>query len=304
MLFRFQAVHCGVYREFLSHLSQRPAQVTRPQDIPFLPISFFKTQTVQSFPGEPALTYTSSGTTGSITSRHPVVDPGFYLDHSVRTFEGFYGPLTDWVVLCLLPSYLERGGSSLVAMAERFVRETGSPLSGFFLSETEEIKHRTALAKAEGKKVLIVGVTFALLDWAERESTDLSGCVVMETGGMKGRRKELIRSEVHEILCERFHLSEVHSEYGMTELFSQAYSKGGGRFDCPASLRLYLRDRTDPLEVGDHLSAGAICAADLANVDSCAFLATDDLARRVDGQLEILGRLDASDERGCSLLTA
>ena len=300
-LFRFQAGHNKVYQSYLTYLGVETEKITAMYDIPFLPISFFKSHPVISGTWKPEVVFTSSGTTRQEVSRHSIPSMTFYLKHSQKIFEDRFGPLEEFHVLCLLPSYLERTGSSLVAMANHFIHVSASPFSGFYLKDLDRLVSQLETLKG-GKKVLLLGVSFALLDLAEQFEVDLSHCIVMETGGMKGRRPEITRQELQEILCKNMNIDRVHSEYGMTELLSQAYSEGGGIFASPPSLKVLLREINDPFsrEIG---SAGAINLIDLANFHSCSFIETQDLGRlHQDGHFEVLGRLDNSDLRGCNLL--
>lgn len=300
-LFRFQAEHNPIYRQYLAYIGVVPDQISDIPAIPFLPISLFKYREVRTGEWRPEVTFTSSGTTGMSVSRHAIPSRQHYWRHSQRIFESCYGPLSDYHVLCLLPSYLERTGSSLVAMADHFIRESGSPESGFFLHDLERLAKKLEMLRGS-RKVLLLGVTFALLDLAEDYPADLRHCVVMETGGMKGRRPELTREELHGILKAAFGVNAIHSEYGMTELLSQAYSPGEGIFQCPASMRVVLKEVNDPFSA-KNLTSGLINVVDLANTHSCAFIETQDLGRwREGGHFEVLGRMDASDARGCNLL--
>jgi hypothetical protein len=302
-LFHFQAVYNPVYRDFLRNLSVDITSVTELNQIPFLPIRFFKTHDIKTGEWIPEVTFTSSGTTALTTSRHAVQHLSFYLDHAQRCFEHFFGSLTGYHLLALLPSYLERQGSSLIAMIDHFIRGTGSPYSAFYLHDVDRLVDRLESLRGDNKTTLLWGVSFALLDLAEKHSMDLSHCRLFETGGMKGRRKEIIRQELHKVLGESFHLKNVFSEYGMTELLSQAYSKGGTRFFCPPWMRVLARDMTDPLETGLLNETGGINVIDLANCHSAAFIETEDLGRVFEeGTFEVLGRADNSDVRGCSLL--
>lgn len=304
-LFQYQAKNNPVYRQYLDYLAIKPKTINRLEEIPFLPIELFKShQILTNSSVDIQKTFESSGTTMQTTSKHYVKDLHFYQQISRKIFEQQYGKLQDYHILALLPSYLERNNSSLVYMVQHFIEQTQSPISGFFLDNTDELINvlRKALKKSE-RKILLIGVTFALLDLAEAYSLDLSQVIVMETGGMKGRRQEMLRTEVHQILKKSFHLREVHSEYGMTELLSQAYSLGNETFDMPTTMRIFLRDVNDPLHINNHLRYGGINIIDLANVDSCAFIATQDLGK-ITGkhQFQVLGRLDNSDIRGCNLL--
>lgn len=302
-IFRFQALHNPVYAQFLEALQVNPAAVETVEQVPFLPVRFFKTKEVQTTVFEPEAVFESSGTTGTVNSRHLVKDLGIYRQSFTRSFELFYGPVNGWCIIGLLPSYLERKGSSLVFMTDELIKASGHPQSGFYLNDQEKLPAVLKELEAKGQKTLLLGVTFALLDLAERFPQPLQNTIVMETGGMKGRRRELLREEVHDILKKAFGLPVIHSEYGMTELLTQAYSKGGGIFSCPPWMKIVLRDEEDPFTV-TRSGKGIINVIDLANVYSCCFLATDDAGQAYpDGQFEVLGRVDGSDIRGCSLLT-
>jgi hypothetical protein len=307
-LFRYQAAHCPPYQAFLASLRHDPARVQRVVDIPFLPIEFFKTQEVRTDPGQwqPQEVFRSSGTTLQQRSRHLVRDPALYRANAATIFEAAYGPLTNWIFLALLPSYLEQGESSLVAMVADFAQRSGQAQPAFFLRDHAGLLRALAEAKTQpGRRVLLFGVTYALLDLAAEygPAPELQDVVVLETGGMKGRRREMIREELHQELQAAFGPAPIHSEYGMTELLSQAYSPGEGLFYCPPQMRVLLRDAADPFSVAEDRTEGAINVIDLANVDSCAFIETKDLARRhPNGAFEVLGRMDNSDIRGCSQL--
>ncbi|MFD2784775.1 acyl-CoA synthetase family protein [Hymenobacter rubripertinctus] len=305
-LFRYQAAHCAPYAAYLAALGRRAEAVAGMEDIPFLPIEFFKTHAVRTAAAhwEPQETFLSSGTTQQQRSHHYVREPQLYRRHAQRIFEHSYGPLSGWTVLALLPSYLEQGGSSLVAMVEHFARESGQRQPAFFLHDHAALLAALAAAKQEpGRKVLLIGVSYALLDFAAAHAgrPELLGLTVLETGGMKGRRREMIREELHTELQRAFGPAGIHSEYGMTEMLGQAYSFGDGRFHAPPQLQILLRDPSDPFSASLTRTAGALNVIDLANIDSCAFLETKDLARRhPDGSFEVLGRLDNSDVRGCN----
>ncbi|MEO6613216.1 MAG: acyl transferase [Chitinophagaceae bacterium] len=301
-IFHSQVVQTPVYREYAAALHINPETVTRLEQVPFLPIRFFKTHAVQAGLFEPAAIFESSGTTGSINSRHAVKDLSLYEESFTRGFNLFYGPAEDYCIIGLLPSYLERKNASLVYMADKLVGQSGHPQSGFYLDEYEKLA--TVLSELEKKqqKTLLIGVTYALLDFAEQYPIKLRHTNIMETGGMKGRKKEMIREEVHAILKEKFGLSVIHSEYGMTELLSQAYSKGAGIFTCPPWMKVVLRDEEDPLLI-KNTGSGAVNIIDLVNIHSCSFIATDDAGRLyADESFEILGRMDGSDLRGCGLM--
>ena len=307
-LFRLHAERNPVYRGFLSALG-RDARVRQVDDIPFLPISAFRNkrvlldETPDSGPGPAPVIFTSSGTTGSITSSHLVPWPELYERSFLTSFTAAYGDPSRWRILALLPAYLERPGSSLVYMAQKLISASGDPLSGTYLYQYDELADVLRRSEAEVKPTLLLGVTFALLDLAEKHPMPLKHTVVMETGGMKGRRPELVREELHTILRSAFSLEAVHSEYGMTELLSQAWSKGDGLYRCPPWMRVSLRDVNDPLSRVKTGRTGGIDIIDLCNIGSCPFISTQDLGRtHADGSFEVLGRFDNSDVRGCNLM--
>ncbi|HLZ88334.1 MAG TPA: hypothetical protein VKQ52_13860 [Puia sp.] len=303
-LFRFQYANNPLYRQYTETLGVDPAGVTRLEEIPFLPVSFFKTDRVKTTDFVPETVFTSSGTTGVVSSRHEIKDLDLYKRSFRTAFDQFYGPAGDWCIIGLLPSYLERTSSSLVVMVDDLIRRSGHPRSGFYLYEHEALYRVLQELEARGQKTLLIGVTFALLDFAEKYSLSLQHTVIMETGGMKGRRRELTRAELHAFLAERLGVASVHAEYGMTELLSQAYSPGQGLFTCPPWMRMLVRTEDDPLEVRT-AGEGILNIIDLANCWSCAFLATDDVGRIYpDGRFAVSGRVDNSDIRGCSLLVA
>lgn len=300
--FQYQFRNNAVYNSYVKALGVNPTVVNSVSQIPFLPVSFFKTHSVKTGDFVAETVFESSGTTGSINSRHQVKDLLLYKESFTRGFELFYGPVTDWCIIGLLPSYLERENSSLVYMVNELIQQSADPRSGFYLTEFEKLSAVLKEAEAGKQKTLLIGVTFALLDFAELSHLSLQHTVVMETGGMKGRRKEMIRAEVHDLLKKGFGISAVHSEYGMTELLSQAYSKGEGIFSAPPWMKILVRDEEDPLLVKE-TGAGIINIIDLANIDSCCFIATDDAGKvHRDGSFEVLGRMDGSDLRGCSLM--
>jgi phenylacetate-coenzyme A ligase PaaK-like adenylate-forming protein len=302
-LFYFQAKHNPVYSSFLEALGVNPRSVKELVDIPFLPISFFKNHRVRTGDWPVDTVFTSSGTTGITTSTHEVANLNFYLEHAERTFEYFFGKLTDYHFLALLPSYLERKNSSLVAMMDHFIKRSQSPYSGFFLKETDKLIDDLNTLRSDSRKTILWGVTFALLDLAEGNDLDLSHCLVFETGGMKGRRKEIIRSQLHAQLRKEFNIPAVYSEYGMTELLSQAYTHGQSTFSCPPWLKILGREVTDPMRKGLLSEVSGVNVVDLANWHSVAFIETEDLGKVYeDGTFEILGRFDNSDLRGCNLL--
>jgi Acyl-protein synthetase, LuxE len=302
-LFGFQYENNTVYRDYANYLDITPDKVQSLTEIPFLPVRFFKSHEVKTTTFEPALIFESSGTTATINSCHYVKEPALYEKSFLTAFRQFYGEIKGWCVLGLLPSYLERENSSLVYMVKKLIKESGHTQSGFFLHDYQELNNVIAESEANKQKTLVIGVTYALLDFAEKFPPPLSSTIIMETGGMKGRREELIREEVHEKLKNAFGLKTIHSEYGMTELLSQAYSKGDGIFECPPWMKVLVRDEEDPFLIKEE-GKGAVNIVDLANIYSCAFIATDDAGKiNADGCFEILGRMDGSDLRGCSLLT-
>ncbi len=300
--FQYQFENNSVYRSFCDLLYKHPAEISRIEEIPFLPIEFFKSKKVVSSSKKPETIFTSSGTTGSQTSKHFVTDLNLYEQSFNNGFNHFFGPIENFVVLGLLPSYLEREGSSLIYMVNDFITKSNHPESGFYLNQFELLAEKLKSLNTAGKKVLLIGVSFALLDLIENHQFALKNTIVMETGGMKGRRKELIRSELHALLKKGFGVSHIHSEYGMTELMSQAYSKGDGIFQTPPWMKIITRDPEDALTLVRN-QTGAINVIDLANINSCSFIATQDLGRVYqDGSFEIIGRFDNSDIRGCNLM--
>jgi phenylacetate-coenzyme A ligase PaaK-like adenylate-forming protein len=302
-VFRYQAENNKVYKEYLQLLHTNISDVKTVEQIPFLPIEFFKSRTVVSSEMEAKAIFTSSGTTGKFTSRHYVPDLSIYENSFKKGFELYYGPIQDYCVLALLPSYLEREGSSLIYMMEHLIKDSGHSKSGFYLHNHEELVATLKELKQTNQKVLLLGVSFALLDLAEEYQLNLEDVIVMETGGMKGRRKEITREELHAFLCERLGTKQIHSEYGMTELLSQAYSKGNSLFQTPPWMKILIRDTYDPFSYEKQGRTGGVNVIDLANIHSCAFIETKDLGRiHPDGSFEILGRFDHSDIRGCNLL--
>jgi len=303
-LFRFQYAHNELYRRYCDIIGLSVTDVTTLTQIPFLPISFFKTHEVLTLPataGACSLVFESSGTTGSVNSRHMVFDPEVYRISLLNGFQKFYGPPSDYVILALLPSYLERANASLVYMAKTLMEAGAHADSGFYINEWDKLS-RTIQKHQGHRKVLLLGVTFALLDFAEAHPAVLKDVIVMETGGMKGRRTEMTRAEVHMQLSDLLGIPIIHSEYGMTELLSQAYATGNGIFRPTATMLPLVRDINDPLDVKP-AGSGVLNIVDLANVYSCAFIATEDMGRiHTDGSFEVLGRIDHSALRGCSLM--
>lgn len=301
-VFRFQAEEVPIYKDFITQLKIAPETIDHYSQIPFLPISFFKTHRVVATNVSCETTFTSSGTTGQTPSKHLLDDYAFYIENTIRIFEKQYEHPSQYSVLALLPSYLERSGSSLIAMTKAFI-DLGNR-GGFFLHNLNELAEQIAANEKEQRKTLLLGVTYALLDFAELHPMPLMYTTIIETGGMKGRREELTREEVHHLLKKAFHVKEIHSEYGMTELLSQAYAKKNGLFHCPPWMKVLCRDTTDPLQWAKTGKTGGINIIDLANRHSCAFIATEDLGKtHIDGSFEILGRFDQAEARGCNLMT-
>jgi len=302
-VFKHQFEHNSVYRSFCDLLYKHPSDVHTIEQIPFLPIEFFKTHTIASTNKAAEAIFTSSGTTGSVVSKHHVSDLNVYKHSFRKGFQSFYGAIEEYTVLALLPSYLEREGSSLVYMANDMIAQSKQPQSGFYLHDLEALKDTLLKLEAKGQKTLLMGVSYALLDLIEAHSFKLKHTTVMETGGMKGQRKELVKSELHTILKEGFGVDKIHSEYGMTELLSQAYSYGNGVFSTPTWMKILTRDPEDALSIQPIGKSGGVNIIDLANINSCAFIATQDLGKiHSNGTFEILGRFDESDIRGCNLM--
>ncbi|HZY37632.1 MAG TPA: acyl transferase [Mucilaginibacter sp.] len=304
-IFQYQAKNCIVYKEFIHGLNIDPEAVRVVEQIPFLPIEFFKSHAVLSSAMPADVVFTSSGTTGMITSSHFVTDISWYTESFRKAFALFYGEIEKYTVLALLPSYLEREGSSLIYMADDLIKRSDNPDSGFFLYDYDKLYNQLKKQLSAQKPTLLLGVTFALLDFIEKYTLNFPEMIVMETGGMKGKRKEMIRQELHEQLCKGFGVKTIHSEYGMTELLSQAYSKGRGIFNCPPWMKIITRDTNDPMTLLKGDRAGGVNVIDLANINSCSFIATQDLGKvYADNSFEVLGRFDNSDIRGCNLLIA
>ena len=302
-VFRLQYENNLVYREFCDFLKTDVQKVKSIEQIPFLPIQFFKSHSVISSTNPIETTFTSSGTTGMITSKHLVTDLGIYEESYRKGFSQFYGNIEDYVVVALLPSYLEREGSSLIHMVDDLIQLSNQVESGFYLHNYEELIAKLIQLDHAGQNVILIGVTYALLDLVEKHSFQLENTIIMETGGMKGKRKEMIREELHLELCNGFGVKSIHSEYGMTELLSQAYSLGEGIFECPSWMQILVRDTEDALSYVREGKTGGINVIDLANINSCSFIATQDLGKKYpNGSFEILGRFDHSDIRGCNLM--
>lgn len=305
-LFKFQATHNKVYQQYLKYLGVKIDQVKNLDQIPFLPIEFFKSHRVTTGNFRADVVFQSSGTTQQARSKHYLPSDTFYKQNARNIFEFFYGPLQNYIFMALLPSYLEQGQSSLVAMMDHFIQKSGQEFPGFYLHDLPSLQQNIHLARRTGKKIILVGVTYALLDLADfLPPNSLFDIIIMETGGMKGRRKEMIREELHNHLQNAFGVASIHSEYGMTELLSQAYSTGKGIFMPAPTIKVFLRDLNDPLSVSRDKKTGGLNIIDLANVDSCAFLETKDVGKKnTDGSFEVLGRFDNSDIRGCNLLVS
>ncbi|HEY4618493.1 MAG TPA: acyl transferase [Flavobacterium sp.] len=302
-VFRFQYENNLVYKEFCDLLKTDVPKVKSLQQIPFLPIQFFKSHKVVSNTNAIEATFTSSGTTGTNTSKHLVTDTSIYEESYRQGFSEFYGNIEDYVVLALLPSYLEREGSSLIYMVEDLIKLSNHSDSGFYLHNHDELIEKLIELDQSGQNVILIGVTYALLDLIEKQYFQLQHTIIMETGGMKGKRKEMIREELHEQLCEGFGVSMIHSEYGMTELLSQAYSLGNGVFECPSWMQILVRDSEDALSYIPQGKTGGLNVIDLANINSCSFIATQDLGKKnPNNSFEVLGRFDNSDIRGCNLM--
>ena len=302
-LFKFQFEENPVYRSFCDLLYKHPSDIQKLVDIPFLPIEFFKTHKIVSSKIDIEQTFTSSGTTGSLVSQHHVADLNIYKTSFQKGFSYFYDNIKDYTILALLPCYLEREGSSLIYMVEDMIQESKHPKSGFYLNDLDALKQTLLELETSRQKTLLIGVSYALLDLVEFHQFDLKHTIIMETGGMKGRRKELIKSELHAILKKGFGVDKIHSEYGMTELLSQAYSKGNGLFSTPPWMKVLIRDPEDALTILGGKKSGGLNVIDLANINSCAFIATQDLGKiHENGTFEVLGRFDQSDIRGCNLM--
>ncbi|MBX9851715.1 MAG: acyl transferase [Cytophagaceae bacterium] len=302
-LFKFQAENNTIYKTYLEALRINPLQIDEPSQIPFLPIDFFKTQKVTTGDFSEEIIFQSSGTTGQERSAHYVKDLNFYKKVARRIFKSSNGPLEEYIILALLPSYLENKSSSLIYMMNDFIAQTGSSESGFILGRMDEISSLVETCRRKNKKIILWGVTYALLDLAEKHPMNLSDIIIMETGGMKGKRQEMIREEVHSYLKAQFQVSGIHSEYGMTELLSQAYSANNGIFKPVPWFRILIRQPNDPFTMSALGKAGGVNIIDLSNVDSCAFIQTQDFGLVFENNsFEIRGRIDNSDVRGCNLL--
>ncbi len=303
-IFRLQYAGNKIYGEFVKSLRIDPASIKSVSQIPFLPVEFFKNHRVVTGNLPSVTVFESSGTTGSESGKHYVVDTGIYEKSFLNAFRLFYGDPAGWMIAALLPSYTERKNSSLVYMMDNLIKRSSYSESGFYRDDAGSMIQAIEKARSQERKVLLMGVSFALLDLAEKYSPDFHDIIVMETGGMKGRRKEITRMELHSVLKKAFNVKAIHSEYGMTELLSQAYSKGEGIFNCPPWMKILIRDPQDPLTIiNEPEITGGINIIDLANIHSCSFISTGDLGKlHEDGSFEVLGRIDNSDIRGCNLL--
>ncbi|WP_297705606.1 acyl transferase [uncultured Eudoraea sp.] len=302
-IFNFQYDNNPVYQKFCNYLGKTKSNVNAVEDIPYLPIEFFKSKKVLAKNQKPQIVFESSGTTGQLVSKHYVARLAIYVKSYLKTFEYFYGNIEDYCVLALLPSYMEREGSSLIYMVKDLIKKSGNPKSGFYLDNKSDLLKTLESVDQSAGKAILIGVSYALIDFSENHSLNLKNTIFMETGGMKGRRTELVRDELHSILKNSFCLDAVHSEYGMTELLSQAYSKANGIFNCPPWMSVSIRETEDPLTTEPFGKIGGINIIDLANIYSCSFIATQDLGRVYkDGSFEVLGRFDHSDVRGCNLM--
>lgn len=302
-VFAIQYKEVAMYRKFCQSLDKVPGKVCSIQEIPFLPVHLFARYCIIRENQQPELIFESSGTTGSIPSKHYVSDAGLYQSSFRKCFSLFYGNITDYTIVALLPSYLERKNASLVYMVNDWIQQSGQPESGFYLNNREELYQMLLKLIAQNRKTLFLGVTFALLDFAEKYTLPKNHITIMETGGMKGRRREPVRAEVHQFLQEKLGVDHIHSEYGMTELLSQAYAQKNGVFHCPPWMKVLIRDPEDPLSFLAYGKTGGINIIDLANLNSCSFLATQDLGKaQTDGSFEVLGRFDNAEIRGCNLM--
>lgn len=302
-VFRFQYLQNGLYRDYCDALGRDPRTVRGVDLIPYLPVEMFRNHRVVSFDGVEEAVFVSSGTTGQESSRHYVKSLDIYKESVLHGFRRFYGDPSQYCILALLPSYLERNDSSLVYMARILIEQSRHAGSDFYLYDYQRLSDMITRLTDRGERIMLLGVSFALLDLAEHHPTKMKNTIMIETGGMKGRRREMVREELHGKLEVSFGLDSIHSEYGMTELLSQAYSKGGGLFACPPWMKVVIRDSYDPLQITEGRRAGGINVIDLANVHSCSFLATQDLGKlHPGGMFEVLGRFDNSDVRGCNLM--
>ncbi len=302
-IFREQASNVPVYSQFIDYLGINPKEITELEKIPFLPIQFFKNHKIVYQNKDPEIIFSSSGTTGGKKSCHRIVKTEIYKQSFTKSFQLFYGNPEDYCILALLPAYLERKGSSLIYMTEHLIKMSDHKKSGFYLYNHKDLYKNLQELEEKGQKTLLLGVSFALVAFAEKYSFPLNHTLIMETGGMKGRREEMTRENLHALLCEKFHLKQIHSEYGMTELLSQAYSSGNGKFFTPPWMKVFIRDSYDPFTIINNNKSGGINIIDLANLYSCSFIETQDIGKReTEGSFQVQGRFDQSDLRGCNLL--
>jgi phenylacetate-coenzyme A ligase PaaK-like adenylate-forming protein len=302
-IFNYQAVSNKIYRDYLKILKIDPTAVKTSEKIPFIPIELFKTSNIITGDTKPELKFESSGTTGSVKSMHLIVDPELYVNSFTKCFSLFYGSPNKYCILALLPSYFEFKNSSLVYMVDGLIRTSKNKYSGFYLDNLTQLADTLKITESMEQPVILLGVSFALLQFAQKFPLHLKHTIIMETGGMKGRHEEITREELHGILKEAFHVNEIHSEYGMTELLSQAYSKGHGLFQMPPWMRIMIRDTYDPMTYMPDGKSGGINVIDLANIYSCSFISTQDIGKILPtGGFEVLGRFDDSDLRGCNLM--
>ncbi len=301
--FKHQAINVDIYAQYISELKININKINRVEVIPFIPIDFFKTHKIKSKRKQEETVFLSSGTGMVGRSKHYVTDLSLYEKNFNYCFNYFYGKPQDFVFLALLPSYLERDGSSLIYMAEKLIQQSKNPNSGFYLNEYDKLYLKLLELEKSNIKTILLGVSFALIDFFEKYNLQLKNTIIIETGGMKGRKTELVKEELHKILCDGSGVTKIHSEYGMTELLSQAYSKGENIFYCPPQMKILIRDVNDPFSYLENGKAGGINVIDLANINSCSFIETKDLGKKHDnGSFEVLGRFDNSDVRGCNLL--
>ena len=302
-VYQFQTEHCEVYQRFQAYLRIDKSNIKNYRDIPFLPIQFFKSQEIICKGENTQYIFTSSATTGSVQSKHLVSEIHLYEESFIKSFELFYGNINKYCILALLPNYYEREGSSLVYMVNQLIEKSKENGSGYFLHQDDLLYATLLKNESEGIKTMLIGVSYALLDFLEKYQINLKHTIIMETGGMKGKRKELLKEQLHSILCDGFGVECIHSEYGMTELLSQAYSDGKGIFTSPPWMKILIRDIHEPRRILQNGKSGGVNVIDLANLYSCSFIATDDLGKnKLHNSFEIIGRIDNSDVRGCNLM--
>ncbi|MFH2142830.1 MAG: acyl transferase [Bacteroidota bacterium] len=302
-IFKFQAENNPVYKKYLKYTGRKAVEINNIPEIPFLPVDFFKSHHIVCGNKKEEIIFTSSGTTGSQKSKHFIVNTKLYEESFSKTFKMFYGDLADYCMLGLLPNMDERKDSSLVYMVKKLIELTNHPISGFYLDDIQKLTNVIKTLEQRKQKTILLGLSYALLDFAEKTVLKLSNTIVMETGGMKGRREEITKTGLHDALKKGFGVQDIHSEYGMTELLSQAYSKGNGKYFCPPWMKILIRDPYDPFNYLPFRQSGGINIIDLANLHSCSFIETKDLGKLYpDGSFEVLGRIDHSEIRGCNLM--